>query len=882
MLPKVEDLQNESDVEQKLIYPILTTQKPQGLGLSHSHIKTKSNIKSFQIGKRKNKKVYFPDYIIVMSGLPIVIIEAKPPSDDLDEAYREARLYAIEINANFPHSLNPATKIICTNGQRFISGHWDTDKPTYDLVLDQLHPGNIDFFNFIEEFNTEQLQSIASSLLHKLTPNRFFKPTRLLGGLSVRNEEIGSNTFGNALALDYRHLFNPTSRDERAHIVKNAYIPSKRRDRYIEPIDKVVRAAASPAETNAREIQNTGKPSPIIDALRKGNNIEHQILLLVGSVGSGKSTFVDYLREAALPPDLVASTSWIRINMNDAPLDPARVYNWVCEQIVFEIQYIQKNVDFDELETIQKIYAIEIGRLKKGVLKLLQEGSSEYNSIIVNEILRLQQDKVATAQSYIRHFCAERNKLAIIVFDNCDKRIRDEQLLMFQVAQWIQREFRCLIFLPIRDITYDNHRNEPPLDTALKDLVFRIEPPSFQKVLSKRIALALKEMQEKSKEKIISYSLPNGMRVSYPAEDLACYLNSILKSLFEYDRYLRRMIVGLAGRDLRKAMEIFIEFCTSGHITEDEILKIRQSEGQYAIPFHVVARVLLRVNRRFYSSDTSYVKNLFHCETSDPNPVYFIRLSILRWLHQRFKIQGPTRLPGYHPVSSLKADLVSIGLSDDVISRELIYLLQARCVIAEHLRLDHLVDEDLICIASTGFVHLDLVDDVNYLAAISEDTWFTKEDLAKDIAEWISDKRSHYNFDAALKVSKILVNYLDENLHKPFPSPEVFLKYPDWKKLISIDSSINAINTAVEKRKSNNPWFNLSETLKVGDVVEGVINGTSQHGVFVNLTKHILGLIHISRLGERQLSEFQKGNKLQVRIISIEELRQRIGLIIND
>lgn len=39
----------------------------------------------------------------------------------------------------------------------------------------------------------------------------------------------------------------------------------------------------------------------------------------------------------------------------------------------------------------------------------------------------------------------------------------------------------------------DLHRNEPPLDTAQKDLVFRIEPPRFTEVLSSRIALATNE-----------------------------------------------------------------------------------------------------------------------------------------------------------------------------------------------------------------------------------------------------------------------------------------------------------------------------------------------------------------------------------------------------
>lgn len=65
---------------------------------------------------------------------------------------------------------------------------------------------------------------------------------------------------------------------------------------------------------------------------------------------------------------------------------------------------------------------------------------------------------------------------------------------MFEAAQWLQREFRCLVVLPLRDETYDNHRDQPPLDTALKDLVFRIEPPMFQQVLVSRVQLAMRAL----------------------------------------------------------------------------------------------------------------------------------------------------------------------------------------------------------------------------------------------------------------------------------------------------------------------------------------------------------------------------------------------------
>src|SRR5687768_1755382 len=119
---------------------------------------------------------------------------------------------------------------------------------------------------------------------------------------------------------------------------------------------------------------------------------------------------------------------------------------------------------------------------------------------------RMLRDDLLHARAMTRYLCQERGRALIIVMDNCDKGRLEEQLLMFEVAQWVRDQFRCLVFLPIRDVTYDLHRSQPPLDTALKDMVFRIDPPPFPKVLERRIILAIEQMKVKGTKKL-SYQL---------------------------------------------------------------------------------------------------------------------------------------------------------------------------------------------------------------------------------------------------------------------------------------------------------------------------------------------------------------------------------------
>jgi hypothetical protein len=68
---------------------------------------------------------------------------------------------------------------------------------------------------------------------------------------------------------------------------------------------------------------------------------------------------------------------------------------------------------------------------------------------------------------------------------------------------------------------------------------------------------------------------------------------------------------------------------------------------------------------------------------------------------------------GYFRKTDVRSALVPYGLSPDILDREFNYLLAAHCLIAEHLRLDSVDDNDLVRLGPAGFVHLELVSNIN-------------------------------------------------------------------------------------------------------------------------------------------------------------------------
>lgn len=507
-------LTNESDVEQKVVYKLLTNEEPSGLGYSSYNVYTKLNLRKLDIDKRGNSKLYYPDYVVIIDGFPLIVIEVKRPNEDLNEAYREARLYALEINSLYPSDLNPCKLIIATDGTKLFAGNWDDSTPKYIIEVNDWISSNHNFGKFTDEFCFQKQNTIALNLKGILRTNVVYKkPVNLLGGKHVQNSQR-KNSFGETISINYRHLFNPNDDIERADIVKNAYVKVDKHLSHVDPIDRLIRKKISPSITHATEISDNIKPFEILSKLNNARNYNNQLLLLIGSVGSGKSTFISYLKEVGIDRSTIARLSWIRVDLNSAPVNKEEIYIWLKNAILNSIIDENNDIDVNDLHVIKDIFSAELTNFDK-IASLLGKDSEIYKIKLFDEINRLRENLDLKVKAFIDFFIHKKGKEFIIVLDNCDKRNLEEQLLMFEVANWLKDNFKCIVFLPLRETTFDHFRNEKPLDTVIKDLTFRINPPSLEKVIYNRIKYAGR--LGKKEEKGNYYKLPNGFTVHYPS-----------------------------------------------------------------------------------------------------------------------------------------------------------------------------------------------------------------------------------------------------------------------------------------------------------------------------------------------------------------------------
>jgi small subunit ribosomal protein S1 len=101
--------------------------------------------------------------------------------------------------------------------------------------------------------------------------------------------------------------------------------------------------------------------------------------------------------------------------------------------------------------------------------------------------------------------------------------------------------------------------------------------------------------------------------------------------------------------------------------------------------------------------------------------------------------------------------------------------------------------------------------------------------------------------------------------------------------VLEIDKANQRISVGV-KQLSQDPWENIDQFYKVGDLVSGSVTKLASFGAFIGLEHDIDGLVHISQVSEERIekikNELNVGQEVTARVIKIDKADRRIGLSI--
>jgi small subunit ribosomal protein S1 len=113
---------------------------------------------------------------------------------------------------------------------------------------------------------------------------------------------------------------------------------------------------------------------------------------------------------------------------------------------------------------------------------------------------------------------------------------------------------------------------------------------------------------------------------------------------------------------------------------------------------------------------------------------------------------------------------------------------------------------------------------------------------------------------------------------------EVFKKGDEVEaQVLEVDKANQRIAVGV-KQLSQDPWDQIDQLYKVGDLVSGQVTKLASFGAFVGLKHDIDGLVHISQISEERVDKIKNvlkaGQDVTARVIKIDRGDRRIGLSI--
>lgn len=796
-------LSNESDVEQKLLMPLLA--EAIYLDIPKDKIFPKQYLAPTILDKSAGRSLgYYPDYTVWMRGFPVLIVEAKSPEVPTEVGYREASLYARHLNQLYPTNLNPSRFVVATNGEILLAGFWDS-APVLELKVSNLRLGSVDLDKLQNHCHARVLEEFAQHCIQRVRSKHAFLPHMLAGGPALLRARVPVNTFAADLSPILRRYFTSPSEENNLEIIERAYVCSHEVTEYDRILEALLKERLTVQRGTIVEELEPDKHGEkhverAISDFKDTRPAGGQLQIVQGAVGSGKSLFIRRYKEATQSPNLADATRWAFIDFNSSPPDLSHAERWLCQVFRESFQRENPTIDFASGTVLRGIFARKI-QMRKPIYDELAKTSAEQAAIArANDLAAWQDDPEETARGIAEYILGSRREVLTVVMDNVDRLDLKNQLSAFQLALWFMQRTRCFVVLQMRDETYERYKNRPPLDTFRTGITFHISPPRFTDVVKRRLELSCEYLASRAADQQ-RYTIETGVHVSYRKSDLEDFLRALYVELFDRKRNISRLLEAVAGWDVRRALQIFVSIITSGHLTATAITKTALGAKSAGISEHNILKILMRGEYQFFSEDSGYVSNILTFDPDWQKPDNFVLVEILYFLARNRKRRGEIGLEGYFTCRRVADELQRFGYVPDDTLLALNTLLQRQLIGADHMNFTSVNFDDSVHILASGYMHVRvLAGRLEYLYGIVPTTPLLDKSTADQLTHYveIEKTRGWVSPDQKLRAVEILYDYLtqqEKNNRTPFSIEETGASYV----LSQIGGAIRHYKNAVAK-----------------------------------------------------------------------------------
>ncbi len=730
----------------------------------------------------EGEKAGYTDYILTVRSKRSMLIEAKrsavefalPPKahhrrlklstilkqkGNLADAVKQARTYCDDQNIRYSVLSNGITWVVFRALREDIP--WRDGLAWVFADLDDITENFFDFWKLLASESFEQYlidQEFTTHVAYKTAQ------TRVLDLLHSPDAPLQRNRLHVDLDKVINGFFKDIASKNRLDILHQCYIYSESLAKYTDNIATILRSRIPFFIRHEKSFEVvTGKSHSGIFEKRLTQKIkksDSDLLLVLGSIGSGKTTFLKrYLRLTAA--DFLDSEScWFYIDFLSAPPNSSRVEEFIYDEISEQIHSRYSALFVENRRNIKKAYKDKIERLNETTLKVLDLPQDEYEKALSPYL----EDWVKDNKDYTQRILKElqrRGKAIIVFIDNVDQLLQDVQSTIFLTAQFITKSIECITLLSLREETFYSARTQK-IFTAYANQKFHISSPSFLKMIGKRISYAIKclGLPDPEISEIIESEAP------VDKTSIVDFLRIIEASIFNNNRNINKLIFSLCFGNMRQALDFFSLFLISGATDVDKMLKIYRREGSYTIAFHEFVKSVMLGERKHYKESASNILNLY-AYSPNRNASHFTSFRVLNCLLKRQSVASPEGR-GYVSIDEM------LMLFDDVFyNREDVVfwcnrLIKKNIVETNTHSMESISDAVLIRVTPAGWYYMRYLSlKFAYIDLIIADTPIESETTLSGIFDLTIAIENTPNTDAA----KL------EKTKKRFAKVDLFLRY---------------------------------------------------------------------------------------------------------
>ena len=447
---------------------------------------------------------------------------------------------------------------------------------------------------------------------------------------------------------------------------------------------------------------DTASGEQLVDLVKRVKATQkNEFVLIVGTKGSGKSTFIDRFFRQVLQKSLRDECVVARVNLADSDGSESSITSWLDQHLLEALETAVFHDEPPTFEELQGMFFDEYQRWRQGSLRYLYERDKEEFKIEFGRHIEKRREE--RAQEYIQRLVSQvvksRKKVPCIVFDNADHFTIEFQERVFQYARSIYESELCLIIMPITDRTSWQLSREGALRSFESESLFLPTPPP-QVVLQKRIEYLDVQLAEERREPGRGYFLGRGISLSI--DDLTNF-TAALQAIFLRTGETSYWIGNFANRDIRRCLDIAKFLVTSPHLEVHELLKLYLANTSVFLPPYKVKRALVKGQYDIYSEEVhTFIRNIYSAEDElETSPLLGLR--VLRLLRDAQKSDSENPFVSLDQILDyFRAMLIDASVTTAWLSR----LLESALCLSYDPTVTDIDNAGRLQISPAGFQHL--------------------------------------------------------------------------------------------------------------------------------------------------------------------------------